>query len=145
MTTLVTLRSSFLEWYFCRNFWSYGFPYEKCPEIIPRVFGLDFVGQKEARRTPAKFPARFPCKKQDFCRCAGRGVSVGQPESQEQANPKTSKLSGPVLRESPRDYLSDTPLACALWGFLVSQHGQFGAIPPPPFLTISLSIIVNPR
>ena len=25
-------------------------------------------------------------------------------------------LSGPVLHESPRDYLSDTPLACALWG-----------------------------
>ena len=34
---------------------------------------------------------------------------------------------------TPRDYLSDTPRACALWGFLVSQHGQLGAIPPPPF------------
>ena len=30
----------------------------------------------------------------------------------------------------PRDYLSDTPLLRAM-GFLVSQHGQLGAIPPP--------------
>ena len=36
----------------------------------------------------------------------------------------------------PRDYLSDTPLLRAM-GFLVSQHGQFGAIPPPPFLRVS--------
>ena len=35
-----------------------------------------------------------------------------------------------------RDYLSDTPLLRAM-GFLVSQHGQLGAIPPPPFLCIS--------
>ena len=37
---------------------------------------------------------------------------------------------------TPRDYLSDTPLLRAM-GFLVSQHGQLGAIPPPPFLSIS--------
>ena len=37
----------------------------------------------------------------------------------------------------PRDYLSDTPLLRAM-GFLVSQHGQLGAIPPPPFLSVSL-------
>ena len=36
----------------------------------------------------------------------------------------------------PRDYLSDTPLLRTM-GFLVSQHGQLGAIPPPPFLSIS--------
>ena len=36
----------------------------------------------------------------------------------------------------PRDYLSDTPLLRAM-GFLVSQHGQWGAIPPPPFLSVS--------
>ena len=42
-------------------------------------------------------------------------------------------LSGPVLRA--RDYLSDTPLLRAM-GFLVSQHGQWGAIPPPPFLSV---------
>ena len=36
----------------------------------------------------------------------------------------------------PRDYLSDTPLLRAM-GFLVTQHGQLGAIPPPPFLSVS--------
>ena len=36
----------------------------------------------------------------------------------------------------PRDYLSDTPLLRAI-GFLVSQHGQMGAIPPPPSLSVS--------
>ena len=37
----------------------------------------------------------------------------------------------------PRDYLSNTPLFHAM-GFLVSQHGQLGAIPPfPPFLSVS--------
>ena len=40
----------------------------------------------------------------------------------------TPFLSGPVLR--------DTPLLRAM-GFLVSQHGQLGAIPPPPFLGVS--------
>ena len=35
-----------------------------------------------------------------------------------------------------RDYLSDTPLLRAM-GSLVSQHDQFGAIPPPPFLSVS--------
>ena len=30
----------------------------------------------------------------------------------------------------PRDYLSDTPLLRAM-GFLGSQHGKLGAIPPP--------------
>ena len=36
----------------------------------------------------------------------------------------------------PRDYLSDTALLRAM-GLLVSQHGQLGAIPPPPFLSVS--------
>ena len=36
----------------------------------------------------------------------------------------------------PRDYLSDTPLFRSK-GVLVSQHGQLGAIPPPPFLSVS--------
>ena len=36
----------------------------------------------------------------------------------------------------PRDYLSDTPLLRAM-GLLVSQRGQLGAIPPPPFLSVS--------
>ena len=37
----------------------------------------------------------------------------------------------------PRDYLSDTPPLLRAMGFLVSQHGQLGAIPPPPFLSVS--------
>ena len=36
----------------------------------------------------------------------------------------------------PRDYLSDTPLLRAM-GFLLSQHDQVGAIPPPPFVSVS--------
>ena len=36
----------------------------------------------------------------------------------------------------PRDYLSDTPLLRAM-GFLAPQHGQLGAIPPPPSLSVS--------
>ena len=41
-----------------------------------------------------------------------------------------------LYRAMPRDYLSDTPLLRAM-GFLVAQHGQLGAIPPPPFLSVS--------
>ena len=36
----------------------------------------------------------------------------------------------------PRDYLSDCPLLRAM-GFLVSQHGQLGAVPSPRFLSVS--------
>ena len=44
-------------------------------------------------------------------------------------------LSGPVSRDTAR--LSQRyPLLRAM-GFLVSQHGQLGAIPPPPFLSVS--------
>ena len=45
---------------------------------------------------------------------------------------EATTLVAPVYCSIPRDYLSDTPLLCAM-GFLVSQHGQLGAIPPPPF------------
>ena len=38
----------------------------------------------------------------------------------------------------PRDYLSNAPLLRAM-GFLVSQHGQLGAIPPPGLLWVFLS------
>ena len=48
---------------------------------------------------------------------------------------KVSVLVAPYCA-IPRDYLSDTPLLRAI-GFLVSQHGQLGAIPPPPFLSVS--------
>ena len=55
-----------------------------------------------------------------------------------QSSLKVSVLTGVVAPYCaiPRDYLSDTPLLRAM-GFLVSQHGQLGAIPPPPFLSIS--------
>ena len=45
-------------------------------------------------------------------------------------------LSGPVLRDTARLYLSDAPLLRAM-GFFVSQHGQLGAILPPPLLSVS--------
>ena len=38
-----------------------------------------------------------------------------------------------------RETISAIAPYCALWGFLVSQHGQLGAIPPPPFLGVSPS------
>ena len=45
-------------------------------------------------------------------------------------------LSGPVLRDTARLSQRSPPSLRAM-GFLVSQHGQLGAIPPPPFLSIS--------
>ena len=48
---------------------------------------------------------------------------------------KIQKLSGPVLRDTAR-LSQQYPLLRAM-GFLVSQHGQVGAIPPPPFLSVS--------
>ena len=44
-------------------------------------------------------------------------------------------LSGPVLRDTAR--LSQRRPLLRAMGFLVSQHGQLGAIPPPPFLSVS--------
>ena len=44
-------------------------------------------------------------------------------------------LSGPVLRDTARQS-QRYPLLRAM-GLLVSQHGQLGAIPPPPFLSVS--------
>ena len=47
-------------------------------------------------------------------------------------------LSGPEIARY-RETISAIPPYCALWVFakLVSQHGQLGAIPPPPFLRVS--------
>ena len=52
-------------------------------------------------------------------------------------NPKPRLvLSGPILRDTAR--LSQRyPPYCGTVGFLVSQHGNLGAIPPPPFLSVS--------
>ena len=58
-----------------------------------------------------------------------------------EASPQRNKKRSHTLLVAPycaipRDYLSDTPLLRAM-GFLVSQHGQMGAIPPPPFVSVS--------
>ena len=46
------------------------------------------------------------------------------------------QFSGPVLRDTTR--LSQRyPPSLRAMGFLVSQHGLLGAMPPPPFLSIS--------
>ena len=36
-----------------------------------------------------------------------------------------------------RETISAIPRYCALWFVLVSRHGQLGARPPPPFLSVS--------
>ena len=49
---------------------------------------------------------------------------------------KLSVVNGPVLRDTARLSRRYPPSLRAV-GFLVSQHGQLGAIPPPPFLSVS--------
>ena len=51
-------------------------------------------------------------------------------------SPEGPKILVAPYCATPQDYLSDTPPLHAM-GFLESQHGQLGAIPPPPFLSIS--------
>ena len=61
---------------------------------------------------------------------------VFDPEEKILCGPFQVKLSGPVLRDTAR--LSQRcPRIARCGGFLVSQHGQLGAIPPPPFLSVS--------
>ena len=49
--------------------------------------------------------------------------------------PRTCTLSGPVLRDTAR--LSQRyPPSLRAMGFLGSEHGKLGAIPPPPFLSV---------
>ena len=60
---------------------------------------------------------------QDFAR------KVGQNNTKQSA--LIDSLSAPY-RAIPRDYLSDTPLACALWGFSVSTW-PIGCDTPSPF------------
>ena len=72
-----------------------------------------------------------------FCRCASAGgcstkVFRGVHSLKIQEN---GILLAPYCA-IPWDYLSETPLLRAM-GFLVSQHGQLGAIPPPPSLSDS--------
>ena len=62
-------------------------------------------------------------------------VTEKWPKTRKRGERKLGTLVAPY-RTIPQDYLSDTPLLRAM-GFLVSQHGQLGAIPPPPFLSVS--------
>ena len=50
-------------------------------------------------------------------------------------NARSHQLSGPVLSDTAR--LSQRYPPIARYGVLVSQHGQLGAIPLPPFLSVS--------
>ena len=45
-------------------------------------------------------------------------------------------ISGPILRDAARQS-QRYPASLRAMGFLVSQHGQLGAIPPPPCLSVS--------
>ena len=93
---------------------------------------------------------RGQCREQEECReeCAGSSAVLLRKTSNGTASstlpglllfpalsPAILALSGPVLRDTPRR--SAIPPYRALWGFLMSQHGQLGAIPPPPFLSVS--------
>ena len=46
-------------------------------------------------------------------------------------------LVGPVLRDTAIRLSQRYPPSLRAMGFLVSQHGQLGAIPSPPFLSVS--------
>ena len=46
-------------------------------------------------------------------------------------NSENAGASENVLRESPRDYLSDTPLGCALWGFWCLNMANWVRYPLP--------------
>ena len=68
--------------------------------------------------------------------CAGKTKANQIFESQHDKACSANSLSGPVLRDTAR--LSQRhPSVARYGGFLASQYGQFGAIPPPPFLSIS--------
>ena len=64
------------------------------------------------------------------------------PQSQALFATRIGKCGHPAIllvalyRAMPRDYLSDTPLLRAM-GFFGVSNGQLGAIPPPPFLSVS--------
>ena len=69
------------------------------------------------------------------------GNFKGPPENSKLSPPpppnsrRFDPLSGPVLCDTAR--LSQRYPLLRSMGFLVSQHGQLGAIPPPPFLSVS--------
>ena len=70
-------------------------------------------------------------------------MSAPKPDRRSAASWESASLdpfqhhSGPVVHDTARlSQRYPPPPLCAM-GFLVSQHGQLGAIPPPPFLSVS--------
>ena len=121
-----------------RFFSSHEFSYEKCSEIFPEIFEPLFCGSE---KIPGKFPPNFPLNFPNFPaknqKKIHRRASAGS--QGEELWGLREVPSGPLVAPYcaiPRDYLSDTPLLRTM-GFLVSQHGQLCAIPPPPFLSVS--------
>ena len=136
---------------------SYEFSYEKCSKMSPKLLELCLVGQKNSMpnmtgrpgyRTmemnggsSAPYLARTPCVplfstlfKKGGNRRAFRLPGAGGDHFHCTVEPSPGRircLSGPVLRDTAR--LSQRYPPIARYGVLVSQHGQLGAIPPPPF------------
>ena len=67
---------------------------------------------------------------------AAQVLAIPGPRFLELCDSRFANLLAAPYCAIPRDYLSDTPQLRAM-GFLVSPHGQLGAIPPPPFLSVS--------
>ena len=69
---------------------------------------------------------------EEIHRFAGWEGFKGHENCEQKLCEQTGVLSGPVLRDTAR--LSQRyPPSLRATGFLLSQHGQLGAIPPPPF------------
>ena len=88
-------------------------------------------GGRNLLESPPPNPANAPnpAERATLTKFQAPNFVVPEPED------KTLLLLAPYCA-IPRDYLSDTPLLRAM-GISVSQHGQLGAIPPPPFLSVS--------
>ena len=98
-----------------------------CPALAEQLLGWKAFSAKISTHLPAKGKVSAIIPNDVGCT-----QEVLDPLDSLDIRPEWLELSGPVLRNAAR--LSQRyPIA----GFLVSQHGQLGAIPPPPFLSIS--------
>ena len=95
----------------CRKFSEQGLG-AKCPSRSPSVF--PFVLQAVVLPAPQPTLNCFGIWHESFVAC---------------------QLGGPVLRDTARLSQGHPPIAPYM-GFLVSQYGQLGAIPPRPFLSV---------
>ena len=124
-----------------RNLWTWVFSCRKnaifpgvhkigAPISGPRIADTNFTDTRLFLRENARLKIRHACVATRVSKMlVFRGLLQALVDS------VSVRLVAPY-RAIPRDYLSDTPLLRAM-GFLVSQHGQLGAIPPPPFLSVS--------